>query len=144
MSSPIANSPALLVRVERVHAVIAVLAITLTVLATARPVWTGVAAGTVLGGANLHLLGILTRRLVDRTTSSKGAAVGGLMIKLAVLAAAIAAVMFWLKPHPVALMGGLSLAPGLLVVVAFVAPPAPSTPAAEAASSEVGNTGGAS
>jgi hypothetical protein len=118
-----------LVRAEVTHAVVAALATAVSAALATRSTWLGLLAGAVIGAANLHVLGLLAQRITQGSTRTKGAAVLGLVLKMGAVAAAVAATMFWLKPQPLALMAGLTLAPATLVLVAYLA--APSTHDAE-------------
>lgn len=141
MSSQSPLRPALLVRAEVTHAVLAAVATVAAVGLATRPTWLGLLAGAVIGGANLHLLGIIAQRITQGSTRSKGAAVLGLVLKLGAVAAVLGATMFWLKPQPLALLVGLTLAPATLVAVAYLA--APDTTAAPVSASAGDTSGGA-
>lgn len=123
MSSQSPLRPALLVRAEVTHAVVSGVATAAAAAMASRPAWLGLLAGAVIGAANLHLLGLIAQRITQGSTRSKSAAVLGLVLKMGAVAAAVAATMFWLKPQPLALMAGLTLAPATLVAVAYLAAP---------------------
>jgi len=77
----------------------------------------GMLAGALVGAANFRALGVLTARMVGGETNSRNAAIGMLVAKFILLAAALGAIVTWVRPDIVALLVGLTLAPACLVVL---------------------------
>lgn len=119
-SGPVPAPPALITQVERVHAAVAGLAVLVGLVVAQRPVWAGLLAGGLIGGLNFRALGWLAVRLLSGRTRSQHAAIGLLLLKFTALAAAIGAVVIYLRPAPLALLVGVSFAPATLVVVALL------------------------
>ncbi len=109
--------PSFIAQVERLHALVAVVACIVAVAVAARPIWSAVVAGTLVGAANFHMLAVLTTRILSGSTASRNLAVGILFLKFTVVAGVLGAVMHWLQPDGVALLAALSLAPVCLVAV---------------------------
>lgn len=109
------NRASLTQRVERVHLVlVAVLVVTAVALAEL-PVWSGVLAGGLVGAANFRALAFLTQRFVGGETRTRNSAIGLLLLKFALLAGVLGAIVTWLAPNPIAFLVGLTLAPVCLV-----------------------------
>lgn len=109
--------PSLIVQVERLHVVVALAAVLVSVVVADKAHVAGMLAGVLVGGANFRALGMLTSRFVGGETSSRNAAIGLLVAKFAVLAAALGAIVTWVRPDIVALLIGLTLAPACLVAL---------------------------
>ncbi|MSP90727.1 MAG: hypothetical protein EXR79_02795 [Myxococcales bacterium] len=99
-------------------------------LAFAAPAfWTGLLTGALLGAANFRALAFLTGRMMDPEHGSRHAAIGLLLVKFAVLAGAIGAVLTWFEPDGLALLLGLTLAPlSLAVTISLSSKSATSSP----------------
>ena len=111
------SSPSLVVRVERLHALLGLVAVVGSVALAPAQVWGGVLAGVLIGALNFWLLGMVTVRLVAGATRTRMSAVGWLVLKLALLGGSLAVVVRTLQPDPLALLGALSLTPLCLVLV---------------------------
>ncbi len=121
---PAAN--AFVASVERMHLVLAVLAIGVAVVLThgaalgTRGHWTAVVAGILLGGGNFRVLAFLTTRmLLSVEPATRNSAVLMLVMKLGVLAMLMLGVFRWVKPDGVTLILAMSLAPLCLVIEAM-------------------------
>ena len=111
-------------RVEVLHAVVAFVAVLLTLSFWSGDRLSGVLAGALLGAANFRAMAMITERLTGSASASgRNTALGLLFGKLFGLIAAVAAVLFVLQPDPLAFILGLSLAPAALLIVATVARP---------------------
>jgi hypothetical protein len=133
MASPAsqAATPATLTsQVERVHAAVAVVAMLIALAVAARPVWSAVLAGTLVGAANFRVLALLTQRLVSGTTSTKNAAIALLLFKFIGLIAVLGVIVLWLKPDSLTFLIALTLAPLCLLVVVLRRRPDPAAPSA--------------
>lgn len=108
-------APALIGQVERLHALVAVLASAVAFALAPRPIWAAVVSGTLVGAANFHLLALVTTRLVSGTHTSRQLAIGILLLKFTVLAGVLGAVVKWLQPDGVTFVAALTLAPVCLV-----------------------------
>jgi hypothetical protein len=115
-ASPV-EQPALIAQVERLHAIVALVASVVAFALTSRPIWSAVVAGTLVGAANFHMLALLTTRLVSGSNTSRQVAIGVLLLKFTVLAGVLGAVVQWLKPDGVTFVAALTLAPVCLVTV---------------------------
>jgi hypothetical protein len=111
------EQPALIAQVERLHAVVAVVASLVAFALTSRPIWSAVVAGTLVGAANFHMLALVTTRLVSGSNTSRQVAIGVLLLKFTVLAGVLGAVVKWLQPDGITFVAALTLAPVCLVTV---------------------------
>ncbi len=108
--------------VERLHAVVALLALLLTFALADRPHWMGIVLGAFIGALNFRGLAMVTQRLVSGETRTKNGAIGLLMGKFLLVGLAIAVILLALKPNALTLLVGLSLAPICLVLVVLRQP----------------------
>lgn len=126
--------PSFIAQVERLHALVAVVACVVAAAVAARPMWSAVVAGTLVGAANFHMLALVTTRILSGSAASRNFAVGILLLKFTILAGVLGAVIHWLQPDGVAFVAALSLMPVCLVAVVLrgrkAAPGAPLAPSA--------------
>ncbi len=111
------QQPSLIAQVEKLHVVVALLAVLATVALAGKAQVAGMLAGALVGAGNFRALGVLTSRLVGGETGSRNAAIGLLLAKFTLLAALLGAIVTWVRPDIVALLIGLTLAPACLVVL---------------------------
>ena len=119
--------PSIVARTERTHLGLAAAAFAVALAVAPASFWSGLLVGVLFGAANFRALAFLTGRMVDADRSSRNAAVGLLLVKFAVLAGGIGAVLTWLEPDGLALLLGLTLAPLSLAVTMAIAPRADGT-----------------
>lgn len=107
-----------------VHAAIAVCGLALAVALGPQAIWAGVLLGALLGGLNFRALALLAARFT-RTDDNAGrsGAMGLIIVKMAVMMAAVAGIMTFAQPDVGAFLGGISLSPLALVAVSAVARP---------------------
>ena len=106
------------------HAMAAVVAVLLTLIFWSGDRLSGVAAGVLLGGANLRAMTLITERLTASPDADRrNSALALLLGKFVLLIGTVGAVMLLLKPDALAFIVALSLAPGALFLVAAVARP---------------------
>jgi len=106
------------------HAVVALAAVGLALMAWPGERWTGVLAGVLLGAGNFRAMAMFTERLTSSVDADgRNRALTLLVVKLIVLIVTVGAVMLLLKPDPLAFILGLSVAPAALLIVAAVARP---------------------
>lgn len=100
-------------KVEVAHLMVALLAIASAAAFGTREVLIGAGAGFLLGGLNARALAVLTQRMTSPESTTRGAASGLLFAKMLLLLGAVGAVMLLLRPHPVAFVVGISVAPAM-------------------------------
>lgn len=111
-------------RVEKVHAVLAVVSIAVAAARWGQPVWSGVMLGALLGGLNFRALSVLAARFT-RTgdATARSGAMGLIILKMGAMMAAVAVVMIVAKPSGAAFVVGISAAPVALLLVSGFARP---------------------
>lgn len=94
-------------------------------------IWRGVLAGAMVATVNFRVLAALVSRFISGGVTNQSVAVAALMFKMLVLAAFLLVVLLLLKPDPVAMIVGLSVAPLSLLVVGLIAPHNTDSPSSE-------------
>jgi hypothetical protein len=111
-------------RVEGVHAALGACAVAVAIALWSQAIWSGVLMGALLGGLNFRALALLAAKFTETgENAARSGAMGLIIVKMAVMMAAVGGVMVFAEPNVGAFLVGISGAPVAMMLVAVVARP---------------------